>query len=313
MKIKYYEMWNHSTSSINVPEEYKYPFGKAFRSSSSSPIMTSLEILESVLHGEENEKEFLAVDDYITGKSGIIPKCLLPDITATQKIAKEIVNKRHNARNNSNIGNQRLLLGLPILNVGYPKCGSTTLKDFFLCIGLHTNHGHEGFKMLEKAKAGTTILYERSAGEESYVQVPIQAYMQLDSNFGRGAYPQIMLLDEMHEEKPDSTFILNFRPLKDWMYSSSNWAGLKSRFYLFEVPGLKSQNLDYANCEQANKEYREKTTLPSSRRRMTTTYLNTITTYDNTTTIAPPTSRKLKSYCKYQNSTGAVLVLAIRL
>jgi hypothetical protein len=66
MDLKYYEMWNHTTSTIDIPMKYnRYPFFDG--------IPSSLEILQSVLplhnhHGDdannENEKEYLEVDQY---------------------------------------------------------------------------------------------------------------------------------------------------------------------------------------------------------------------------------------------------------
>ena len=102
MKVKYHEMWNHTSNTIDVPEQYKYPFGR-FRvdnhvvGDGKGPMrMTSLEILQSVLHdsAKEHQNEYLAVDDYITGRKNTIPKCLLPDIQATRKLANEIMKER---------------------------------------------------------------------------------------------------------------------------------------------------------------------------------------------------------------------------
>jgi hypothetical protein len=53
-----------------------------------------------------------------------------------------------------------------------------------------------------------------------------------------GWYPQIKLLDELHKESPNSTFVLNFRPIKDWLHSVSKWDGMKYRMSLFEMPGF---------------------------------------------------------------------------
>jgi hypothetical protein len=53
-----------------------------------------------------------------------------------------------------------------------------------------------------------------------------------------GWYPQIKVLDELHKESPNSTFVLNFRPIKDWLHSVSKWDGMKYRMSLFEMPGF---------------------------------------------------------------------------
>ena len=70
-------------------------------------------------------------------------------------------------------------------------------------------------------------------------QRPIaDAYCQLDKNFGSGHYPQVALLDELHEVVPNATLVMNFRPLFDWFHSTRNWYGLFSRMIRFRLPGL---------------------------------------------------------------------------
>ena len=78
----------------------------------------------------------------------------------------------------------------------------------------------------------------------------IQAYMQLDSNVHVGWYPQISLLDELHEKKPNSTFVINFRPILDWIRSTANWHGMHYRMSMFEVPGLIMTDEQRVKLEQ---------------------------------------------------------------
>ncbi|OEU21667.1 hypothetical protein FRACYDRAFT_165980 [Fragilariopsis cylindrus CCMP1102] len=69
----------------------------------------------------------------------------------------------------------------------------------------------------------------------------------MDTNRVEGWYPQIKLLDELHEEQPNSTFVLIFRPLKDWFNSINHWPGIKERMSKFTMPGLvltKQQQID---------------------------------------------------------------------
>ena len=131
MDLKYYEMWNHTTSTIDIPMKYnRYPFFDG--------IPSSLEILQSVLplhnhHGDdannENEKEYLEVDQYIINVmkedsdpskekkfSRPLPSCLVPNIKATRQIANDILN--------GTTTTQERRLSLPILNMGFPKVGT---------------------------------------------------------------------------------------------------------------------------------------------------------------------------------------------
>ena len=150
-----------------------------------------------------------------------------------------------NAAADGNISSSQLELSLPILNVGYPKCGSSTLTVYFHCIGLKkASHGQEGHKFYGMTKHGVSPFHaaSHSKGREF---VPRKthgkvndAYLQLDSNFGPGMYPQIQLLDEMHEFQPNSTFIMNFRPIFDWINSVKHWHGMGNRMAQFKMPGL---------------------------------------------------------------------------
>ena len=243
-------MWNHTTSTIDIPDRYKNPFGGNGRGRRP---LTSLEILQEVLHGETHLAEFDLVDRYVRRNfTGRPPSCLVPDVRATQRLAERVVEarsreqqrrrrqrrlalrkrnarrarnkeqrrqRRERSRHGDAPGNARL--PLPILNVGYPKAGSTTLQDYLDCIGLTANHGQNGFRILEHLD-----------------RRPHAAFAQLDLNSGRGEYPQISFLDELHEVRPRSTFVFVFRPLRDWIRSVRAWHNLFGRMSAFTVPGL---------------------------------------------------------------------------
>jgi len=254
MKIKYYEMWNHNTSTINIPEEYRHPFGMQSN--------TSLEILQYVLHDEKYQDEYLAVDEYMKGESEHIPQCLLPNLKATQDLVNEIKKKRQARRNNTtndesnkkheSTAEKNLLIDLPILNVGYPKDGSYTLYDYFKCIGLYASHGQNGLIMFEHAREGKSVFEPRNRKkeEEKNKKKAVNAFLQLDFNFGVGFYPHISLLDEMHEEKPNSTFIMNFRPVKDWIRSVKSWNIMMERMSRFLIPGLLRTEEQFENTDR---------------------------------------------------------------
>lgn len=139
MKVHYHEMWNHTTSTIEIPDEYQNPFDIFVLDGNNGNRrrpLTSLEILQNVLHGTQYRAEFEAVEAYMDETSdnanSPIPKCLLPDVKATQKLAKRIVqrrNERQQQRQRQPYQQQRrrrekkrdwqydqLMLSLPILN-----------------------------------------------------------------------------------------------------------------------------------------------------------------------------------------------------
>lgn len=121
------------------------------------------------------------------------------------------------------------MLPLPILNVGYPKVGSNSLKDYLDCLGLNANHGQNG-----------KFMHENLANYTNYVDKDYQAdaYTQLDRNEGPGYYPQISLLDELHELDPDATLVFLFRPMADWIPSLTHWNQMRHRMSKFVMPGL---------------------------------------------------------------------------
>lgn len=88
-----------------------------------------------------------------------------------------------------------------------------------------------GMVMFERLAEGKDTLF----GKQKLLP---HAYTQLDYNFKTGYYPQISLLDELHELRPDSTFVFNFRPIADWIRSAKNWHGMMHRFARFDIPGL---------------------------------------------------------------------------
>jgi hypothetical protein len=61
------------------------------------------------------------------------------------------------------------------------------------------------------------------------------AFLQMATNiFTPCADPQISMLDELHQEHPNATFVLNFRPINDWMASTEAWLNLTATW---RVPG----------------------------------------------------------------------------
>jgi len=242
METHYYEMWNHTTSTIDVPKKYKNPFGLA--TDDNPPPPTSLEILHSVLHNNRYKAEFEAVDAYIDGKSTNIPSCLLPNLKGTQELAQSIVQKRNQRpSNNSSAAASPLILPEPILNVGFPKAGSTTLNYYFGCSKITAVHGRVGEGIFERLKDGTRSLLPGIDKRMRFRKRPrafsgMQAFTQLDWDRGKGHFPQISLLDELHEQHPNSTLVIVFRPIPDWIKSTTDYSGMKERFAEFDMPGL---------------------------------------------------------------------------
>lgn len=164
--------------------------------------LTSLEILEQVLKNNQNLK---------TNE----PSCFVPNIEATTALVD--LNET---------------LDLPVLNLGMPKCGSTTLLDFFRCAGFNANHGQNG-KCMEQAVLDGKPPISGCKGTNS-----LDVLCQLDNNFEGCSYPQITLLDEIHREFPRASFVLPFRPVNDWIRSARDYHNMESRWNNCLLPGL---------------------------------------------------------------------------
>jgi hypothetical protein len=94
----YQQLWNFTTHSIHIPNKHPH----------DPP--TSLEMLQDILQ-DHNDFEF------VTKHSTDIPECFRPRLEMTQKL----------------VDCGCIPLAYPILNLGFPKAGSSTLWRFFQC------------------------------------------------------------------------------------------------------------------------------------------------------------------------------------
>lgn len=234
MEVHYHEMWNHTTNTISVPEKYRNPFNLTVideKGHRRRPL-TSLEILDNVLNGDKYRAEFKAVEAYMEGKIKEVPQCLVANIDATRELANKVVQARSEPKATYQRPTQ---LPLPFLNVGFPKVGSNTLMEFFDCLGMRANHGQNGELMFDNLAMGINLFGNSVDGRR---RENAMAYTQLDRNTISGYYPQVSLLDELHELGPNSTLIFQFRPIHDWIRSVSGWNVMKGAMSRFIMPGL---------------------------------------------------------------------------
>ena len=139
-------------------------------------------------------------------------------------------------------------LRLPIINLGLPKSGSTSLRDFFSCGNLTASHfkcqsGPCGMCVNQNLQAGRPAL----AGCGDYhvwaqldwapIGLPIQEKKQC-------FFPQLSALKELHAQFPEATFVLPTRPPRHWIASVDHWqhANYRMREVLAacNLPGLPS-------------------------------------------------------------------------
>ncbi|KAL7565723.1 hypothetical protein ACA910_005417 [Epithemia clementina (nom. ined.)] len=143
-------------------------------------------------------------------------------------------------------------LPYPIFNVGLPKMGSNTLMQFFTCAGLRANHGQNGQCFAQAQQQGVPLLTTctplkyrsdqtpKNNNNNATSSSPVQAWLQLDVTFPPDAcyYPQMSMLEELHREAPNATFVLNFRPVRDWWRSLRHWHKMQRRLQDCDLPGL---------------------------------------------------------------------------
>jgi Sulfotransferase domain len=262
MPVHYYEMWDHQTSSIQVPDEHRY-FGKDKR--------TSLEILQDIIHSKKDQAGNDHVRDF---NPDTLPKCFVPNTAPARQLADDINGGKVELSND------------PVLYVGFPKTGTTTLWHFFECSGYMASHQQQCPMVVEENLRGMgrgetlletkwTRMQRRTINNKAKAQGKTRrqraimqrnmkvAHLQLDNNGNEGCYPQIQLLDELHQDYPNATFIMAFRPIDEWIRSVTSHQAMNKRWGLFEMPGLVLTDDQLA--------LRNRTDLPLRERRPTLT------------------------------------------
>jgi hypothetical protein len=186
--------------------------------------------------------------------NGDLPACLLPDTKGTAGLVERAVQR------NQTFASLPYRMPLPVLNMGMPKTGSSTLAAFFKCVGMHGTHQvivnnrkeieFEGICMRDAVNLGLPPIQTCSNNS--------QYMMQLDVDFPFGFapkrkykngpyvsdqrdecyFPQLSLLEEFHQEAPNATFVMNFRPIHDWVKSMAGWGHppMMKRFPLCQLP-----------------------------------------------------------------------------
>ena len=128
-----------------------------------------------------------------------------------------------------------LPLPTPILNLGMPKIGTNTLHSFFQCGGYNSSHGQQGPCFRRAHEQNLPVLETCNKGHH-------QVMTQMDKNFppNNCHYPQMSELEQIHKEEPNATFILIFRPMKDWLKSLVNFNHMQRRLQRCNLPNFPS-------------------------------------------------------------------------
>ena len=129
-----------------------------------------------------------------------------------------------------------LPLPRPILVVGMPKTGTTSIHKYFQCAGLSSIHWRN-YEIAAEKKDDAEIYVGTCMRNASDSGLPLlqtcgnyNVYAQMDvtspDNPSQGCYfPQISNLNELSNEAPAATFILNRRNMTAWYRSIHNHMG----------------------------------------------------------------------------------------
>ena len=198
-------------------------------------------------------KELLSLKQHETK---ILPSCLVPNKKRTRSLVRDAVRNATKSQQQQ----QTTLLPLPIINVGMPKSGSTSLYSFFDCIGMQATHWNistvefEGLCMRDAASLGLPPIATCSPNTDAFMELNVQfppgvvehaVYFEKNDRYYRPAmhrddcfFPQLSLLEEIHAENPNVTFVMNFRPIDDWIASVQNWYNIMRNFKHCHLPNL---------------------------------------------------------------------------
>mmetsp|Transcript_36229 Transcript_36229/g.66553 ORF Transcript_36229/g.66553 Transcript_36229/m.66553 type:complete len:279 (+) Transcript_36229:180-1016(+) len=118
----------------------------------------------------------------------------------------------------------------PVVVLGMPKTGTSTIASFFRGAGYNTSHwvcgkkGYCGKCMPDAVSLGHPPL--TSCGE-------YDVWAQMDLTLpdkGLCHMPQVQYLQDIHDEAPMATFIMNTRNVTRWIKSMRGWSSLDKRF-----------------------------------------------------------------------------------
>ena len=128
----------------------------------------------------------------------------------------------------------------PLLVVGLPKAGTSSIAEYFRCGGIEKVAHHKclnracGAIIQKNLQAGRSPLFA-TGKNDVYVQIDVEL------NVDKGLpcfFPQIEALEDLHHAHPNSTLLLNTRDINAWVRSVRAWAGMDTRLSKCNITGL---------------------------------------------------------------------------
>ena len=115
-----------------------------------------------------------------------------------------------------------LALAAPlVVNLGLPKSGTSSLHDFYGCMGVRSSH----WKCKGKQSCGECMIPFLEQNEDPYTPCGnYTVFTQIDmENHPHCLFPQITHLPALFEFAPTATYTLPLRPADDWVRSTQHW------------------------------------------------------------------------------------------
>ncbi|KAG7340386.1 hypothetical protein IV203_023929 [Nitzschia inconspicua] len=219
-----YQRWNH----VN------HTFESAHRRDTNR-VPSSFEILETVLRDFRQQPQPQEGSDHFHDDA-----CLKPNMKHTKRLVQRV--KRQRKKEQIQSATSHITLPFPVLNMGFPKSGSSSLMRWFKNAGYNVTHFVEDGQYV-----GLQILQNVLDGYSPFANdlAPYHVHAQMDYTGGDDPrqqattiFPQIQLLDEIHHAQPNATFVLMFRPVQEWIESTQSWNRYPFRWAESNIPGL---------------------------------------------------------------------------
>ena len=123
-----------------------------------------------------------------------------------------------------------LKVGLPIFVPSLPKCGTTSLWQYFQCGGHVSSHQWVKLNETYSIQTGQCVAENLVKGKKpfedcgDYQVFTDTGYATYKKPFGSQCfYPSIDALDEIHQSYPNVTFVMVVRDTQQWYNSMESW------------------------------------------------------------------------------------------
>lgn len=133
----------------------------------------------------------------------------------------------------------------PVIVVGLPKTGTSSLHHFLKCGGYNSSHwkcfSDEGPRQL----CGNCFEHAFSTNQSALaICGNWEAWTQLDHEYPPCSMPQVTRMKSLIEEAPHAHFILNVRPVHRWLQSVRSWGSMHERLLQCANVGIPNNATD---------------------------------------------------------------------